>query len=112
MTDALTSAKAGLAAGIRSGWRSFLWMAQIVVPISLLVALLQWSGWLDKLDVVLAPLMAFLRLPPEAGLPIVTGMLVNIYAVLGAMTVIPFSAAQMTLVAVFSLIAHNLILEI
>jgi len=111
MTSVQDSLRTGLVAGIRSGWRSFVWMAQIVIPISVLVVALQWSGLLDKLDVVLAPLMALLRLPPEAGLPIVTGMLVNIYAVLGAMAVIPFTAGQMTLIAVFSLIAHNLILE-
>jgi len=86
-------------------------MAQILIPASLLVALLQWSGWLAVLDRVLGPLMSLLRLPPAAALPIITGALVNIYAVLGAITVIPFSTAQMTLIAIFSLICHNLILE-
>ena len=111
MTNARPPLNLGLFAGIRAGWRSFNWMAQIVIPISLLVALLQWSGWLDRIDVMLAPLMGFLRLPPEAALPIITGMLVNIYAVLASITVIPFSFPQMTLIAIFSLIAHNLILE-
>jgi len=103
--------KSSFTAGVLSGWRSFIWMAKIIVPTSLVVALLQWSGWLDRIDDILAPLMSLLRLPPEAALPILSGMLVNIYAVMGAITVIPFSPAQMTIIAIFSLIAHNLILE-
>jgi hypothetical protein len=103
--------KAALVAGLLSAWRSFIWMAKIVIPASLLVALLQWSGWLQELDHVLGPLMSLLRLPPAAALPIVTGALVNIYGVLAAITVMPFSYGQMTLIAVFSLICHNLILE-
>jgi hypothetical protein len=103
--------KAALVAGLRSAWRSFIWMAKIVIPASFVVALLQWSGWLAELDHVLRPLMSLLRLPPAAAIPLVTGALVNIYGVLAAITVIPFSVAQMTLIAVFSLICHNLILE-
>ena len=111
MSNSWSRLRSALFAGLLSGWRSFIWMARIVIPISLVVALLQWSGWLDRVDVVLAPLMNFLRLPPEAALAIITGMLVNIYGVMASITVIPFSFAQMTLIAIFSLIAHNLILE-
>ena len=111
MTSRGSPLHSGVLAGVRSGWRGFLWMAEIVIPVSLAVALLQWSGVLDKADAVLAPLMSFLRLPPEAAFPIISGMLVNIYAVLAALTVMHFSLAQMTLIAIFSLIAHNFILE-
>jgi hypothetical protein len=86
-------------------------MCEIVIPISFLVTLLQWSGWLDKIDFVLNPLMSFLHLPPEAALPIITGMLINIYAVIAVLTVLPFTVVQMTLIAIFTLICHNLIME-
>jgi len=86
-------------------------MCRIIIPVSLAVALLQWSGWLDTADVVLDPLMRLLNLPSEAALPIITGMLINIYAAIAIMTVLPFSIAQLTLIAVFTLIAHNLITE-
>ncbi|MFC1941969.1 iron transporter [Chloroflexota bacterium] len=97
--------------GIKKGWNTFLWMCKIVVPISLVVTLLQWTGWLNQLYIWLNPLMGLLDLPPEAMLPIVSGMLINNYAVIAIMTVIPFTAAQMTMIAIFSLIAHNLIME-
>ena len=73
--------------------------------------LLQWSGWLHHAEVVLQPLIGWLGLPSEAALPIISGMAINIYAAIATMTVIPFSTAQMTLIAVFVLIAHNLFME-
>ena len=55
--------------------------------------------------------MSLLNLPPEAALPIIIGALVNIYAVIAIITVIPFTVEQMTLIAIFTLIAHSLTME-
>lgn len=100
-----------LLAGIKRGWGSFIWIAQIIIPVSFLVTLLQWTGWLTSLDFLLDPLMRLLNLPPEAALPIISGMVINLYAGIAVMHAIPFTTGQMTLIAVFSLIAHNLIAE-
>jgi len=75
------------------------------------VTLLQWTGWLDELDFLLNPLMSLLNLPAEAALPIISGMLINLYAVVAIIAVVPFTTEQMTLIAVFNLIAHAFILE-
>jgi len=75
------------------------------------MTLIQWSGWLYQADFVLRPLTGWMNLPSEAVLPIISGMAINIYAAIATMTVIPFTTGQMTLIAVFSLIAHNLIAE-
>jgi Fe2+ transport system protein B len=103
--------KAGLVSGIKKGWHSFLWMAKILVPLSFAVALLNWSGWLIKVDFVLNPVMNLINLPSEAALPILSGFFINIYAVMAILLVVPFSTGQATLIAVFSMIAHNLITE-
>ncbi|MBI4266923.1 MAG: iron transporter [Chloroflexi bacterium] len=86
-------------------------MSKIVIPVSLAVSLLQWTEWLARLDFLLGPVMGLLNLPPAAALPIVSGMLINIYAVIAILAVIPFTLEQMTLIAIFTLIAHSLILE-
>lgn len=52
-----------------------------------------------------------MSLPAIAALPLLIGMLTNIYAAIAAMAVLPFSKDQMTLMAIFLLIAHNLIQE-
>ena len=111
LPDYKTRLKNALFAGIKRGWGSFVWICKIIIPVSLLVALLQWSGWLYKADVILNPLMGWLNLPSEAAIPIISGLVINLYATLATITIVPFTVGQMTLIAVFTLIAHNLIVE-
>ncbi|MBM4312353.1 MAG: iron transporter [Deltaproteobacteria bacterium] len=103
--------KAGIKAGLKRGWSGFVWMMKIIIPMSLLTAILDWSGVLHSLDFLLKPLMGFLSLPPTAALPLIIGMLSSVYGGIGAMAVLPFSTGQMTLIAVFILMCHALIQE-
>jgi Fe2+ transport system protein B len=103
--------KIGLQNGLKKGWSGFLWMMKIIIPISFLTAVLAWSGWLGKIDYLIAPLMGFLGLPAMAALPIIIGGLTGIYGGIAAMAVLPFTLAEMTLLANFLLICHNLIQE-
>jgi len=111
MGERMFSVRKGLISGFGKGWRGFLWMMKIIVPVSLLTSLLAWSGWMGKLDFLLQPLMALIGLPPMAALPLVIGMLGGIYGGIAAMVVLPFSPEQMTLLAIFLLMAHNMIQE-
>jgi len=111
MSSFRTQSKRGLSAGIKKGLSSFVWICKIIIPVSFLVALLQWTGWLHQIDFLLNPLTSLINLPAEAALPIITGMLVDIYAVIAIITVIPFTVEQMTLIAIFNMIAHSLIVE-
>jgi Fe2+ transport system protein B len=52
--------KQGLVAGIAKGWRGFVWMMKIVVPVSFFTAMLSWSGWMERLDFRDPPVMGFL----------------------------------------------------
>lgn len=101
----------GLFAGIRKGWNGFVWMIKILVPISLLTALLTWSGWIEKGQFIIQPVMDWLSLPAVAALPLMIGMLTGIYGGIAAMVVLPLTTEQMTLIAIFLLMAHNLIQE-
>ncbi len=101
----------GLRLGLRKGLSGFLWIMKILIPVSLFTALLAWTGWLGHLDFFLKPMMSILSLPAMATLPLLIGMLTGIYGGIAAMSVLPFSQDQMTLMAIFLLIAHNLIQE-
>ncbi|MCK4534981.1 MAG: hypothetical protein KAT81_05565 [Syntrophobacterales bacterium] len=103
--------KEGLSRGISKGWEGFVWMIEIILPVSFLTALLAWSGWMERVDFVIQPVMGFLSLPGIAALPLLMGALTGIYGGIASMAVLPLNAGQMTLIAVFLLIAHNLILE-
>ncbi len=52
--------------GFKKGLLGFLWIMKIILPVSLLIALVQWTGWLSYLEFILKPLMALINLPPEA----------------------------------------------
>ncbi len=111
MADLRSQLRTGIIAGIKRGWRSFLWISRIVIPVSLLTTLLVWSGLLEHLSFLFSPMMNFINLPFQAAIPIISGMLTNLYVAIAAMTAMPFSVEQMTLIAVFTLICHNLITE-
>jgi len=103
--------KEGLKSGLRKGLDGFVWIMEILIPVSIFTALIAWSGWLNSVDFLLQPIMSLLSLPAVAALPLLIGMLTNIYGGIAAMAVLPFSRDQMTLMAIFLLIAHNLIQE-
>jgi len=103
--------KYGFNTGLKKGWSGFIWMLKILVPISLFTALLIYSGWLDKIDFLIEPAMNFLSLPAIAALPLIIGLLTGIYAAVAAMMILPLTVSQMTLVAIFLLISHNMIQE-
>jgi hypothetical protein len=106
-----TLLKEGLLAGARKGWSGFVWMMKILVPISLLTAVLAWSGWIERGNFLIQPIMSWLNLPAMAAIPLLIGTLTGIYGAIAAMVVLPLTKGQMTLIAIFLLIAHNLIQE-
>ena len=100
-----------LTTGLAKGWSGFVWMLKILVPISLLTSLLAWSGWIYRLDFLLEPVMGVIGLPPVAALPFIAGLLAGPYGAIAAMAPLPLTIDQMTLLAIFLLISHNLIQE-
>ncbi|MBI9088942.1 MAG: iron transporter [Desulfobacterium sp.] len=98
-------------AGIFRGWSGYLWLLKILVPISFASFLLIWSGWLYTLDFLIQPVMGILSLPASAALPLIIGLFTGIYGAVAAMAVMPLTMDQMTLIAIFLLISHNLVQE-
>jgi hypothetical protein len=111
MSEFRTQLQTGVRIGIKKGWSSFVWICKIIVPVSFVVALIQWSGWLSHLDFLLHPLMSVINLPAAAALPIIVAMTVNFYAAIAIMVVLPFTIEQIILIALFTTIAHMLIVE-
>ena len=103
----MTLEEYGIRQGIGKGFKTYLWLMKVLVPISLGVVLLQWTGLLSYAEFVLKPLMALLRLPPEAALPLIAGLVAAPGAALATMVALPLTQAQMTLMAIFVLIAHG-----
>ena len=111
MVSSTCPIKSNFEHGFAKGWQGFLWMGKIILPVSFATFLLDYTGWLDRMDGLLEPLMGALHLPAMAALPLLAGLLTGIYGAIAAMSVLPFTIDQMTLMAVFLLIAHSLIQE-
>jgi hypothetical protein len=111
MSEFRIQLRAGLRTGSKKGWSNFVWICKIIIPVSFLAALLQWSGWLGRLDFLLHPLMSAINLPAAAALPIILAMTVSFYAGIAIIVAMPFTIAQVTLIGLFIAIAHMLIAE-
>ncbi|MCX7025968.1 MAG: transporter [Spirochaetes bacterium] len=88
-----------------------LFLLKIMVPTSLAVALLGWSGLLGYIAAFLAPLMRLIGLPGEAALVFISGALLNIYSAIAVMGTLSLTLKHATILAIMSLTAHNLIVE-
>lgn len=111
MNRHLPALGAAVSAGFKKGISGYVWMLKILIPVSFVTLLLDAGGWIGRLDFLLEPVMSVLGLPPMAALPLLVGLFTGIYGSVAAMMVLPFTPEQMTLMAVFLLISHNLIVE-
>ena len=101
----------GTITGIKKGWSGLIWLLKILVPVSFFTALLVHFGIIYKLDFLLTPVMNWLCLPASAALVLIIGLFTGIYGTVAALSVMAFSMDHMILMAVFTLISHNLIQE-
>jgi hypothetical protein len=107
----LPRVQAGTKAGLKKGWSGLIWLLKILVPISFLTALLVHFGIVYRLDFLLTPVMNWLSLPASAALVLIIGLFTGIYGTVAALSVMAFSMDHMILMAIFTLISHNLIQE-
>lgn len=91
--------------------KSALWILRLMIPISLGVVLLQYFGVIAVISHYTSPLFELVGLPGEAALVYITAALVNIYSAIAVISTFTFDERAITMLAISSLIAHNLIIE-
>jgi Fe2+ transport system protein B len=96
---------------VLAGIKTTLFLARIMIPVSLAVALLGWTGLLARLAGLLAPLMDMLGLPGEAALVLVSAVLLNVYSAIAVIETLALSMREITILAIMTVIAHNLPIE-
>jgi spore maturation protein SpmB len=99
-------------------WRSILKSIQvsgnvlvIMIPVSLGMTILQYTGILKHLAWLLSPVMRIVSLPGEASFALIMGALINIYAGIAVMGTLGLDAWSINIIAVMMLICHNLVVE-
>lgn len=97
--------------GALRGLRTAAWIVALVVPISLAVALLAWSGALARIAGFIAPVFGLFGVPEGTAIACVTGALVNCYSAIAAFSAIPLTGREVTILALMILVCHNLLVE-
>jgi len=97
--------------GARNAAGNAWFLLRIIVPVTLAVAILGWSGILEVLARLLAPAMGLLGLPGEASLVLISSMLLNIYSAIAVAGSLGLDLRAATILAIMCLTAHNLLVE-
>ena len=96
---------------IPSAVKTSLWFLKITIPISLVVTLLYHFGVLNLFSDLLSPAFSLIGLKGEAALVYISSAFLNVYSAIAVISSLNFTLREMTILAIMSLIAHNLIVE-
>ena len=86
-------------------------MLKLMIPISLIVTLLQHYSVLEQFASLLNPFFSYLGLPGTSAVIFVSGALAGTYAGIAAMTAIPLTMKQASILAVMIALCHALPME-
>lgn len=92
--------------------RMFLTIARIMVPVMIIIYVAERLGLIAWIGKIIAPSMAWLGLPPEAGIVWATTILTNLYGGMASLATlsgsIQLNAAGLSALGAMMLFAHNL----
>lgn len=94
----------------KAGKNSF-WLLKIILPVTLLVRFLQYSGLLGQLTVLLEPFFAIIGLPGETAVVFITSIFTPLYTSIALITTLSLGVREATILALMCLISHNLLVE-
>ena len=97
--------------GLRKSLQLLLMLVKIIIPVTCLVALLDYYGIIENIAVFFTPSMALFGLPGEATIALLLSFFVSFYAALGIITTMALNPQQITILAVMIGICHELPIE-
>jgi hypothetical protein len=87
------------------------WLFQWMVPLSLLVTLLDYSGALIIIADWVNPVFKLIGLSGQCSLVFITAGLLHIYSAIAVIASLSLNMREVTILAIMCLISHNLIIE-
>ena len=107
MVNLLEPVKKGLKKSLQLLWM----LTKIILPVSCMVAVLDYYGIINSIAGFFAPAMSLFGLPGEATIALLLSFFVSFYAALGVITTLTLDAQQITVLAVMIGICHELPVE-
>jgi hypothetical protein len=103
----VVSMKKGLLVGLKTTWT----LGKIIFPITLIMAILQYTPILPWLAKAITPFMQLFGLTGDAAIPLVLGYFLNLYAAIGAILTLHLTVKEVFILAIMLSFAHNLLVE-
>ncbi|RUT79281.1 nucleoside recognition domain-containing protein [Ancylomarina longa] len=87
------------------------WLLSIMLPVSFVVLLLNYSGVLAAISSCLTPAFELIGLPGESAFVLITSIFTNIYTAIAVITSLELHGRVVTILAVMCLVSHGFMIE-
>jgi hypothetical protein len=101
------SVKRGFIVGLKTTYT----LGKIIFPVTVIVALLQYTPILPWVMKLIEPLMGLVGLSGDAAIPLVLGTFLNLYGAIGAILTLDLTVKEVFIIAVMLSFSHNLLIE-
>jgi len=98
-------------AALPAAFKSARWLLSLMIPISLVVELLKFTGILAIISGYLNPVFQLLGLSGQCAFVFLTSITLNIYSAIAVISTLPLTMREITIMAFMCLVSHNLIME-
>lgn len=101
-----------LLSGIKDAIKTSLGIFKIMLPVSLLVAILNYLGVVDRLSIFLQPIASLLGLSGQSVLVLLSGYLINTYSAIALMISLALPMKEIAILSAMILLSHTLPVEL
>ena len=91
--------------------RTIWWLLKIIIPISLFVSVLQYTGIINLMAIYLTPLFSMIGLPGESAIVFISSIFLSLYAPIAIIATLDLEMREITILAIMCLISHNMFVE-
>ncbi len=91
--------------------RSAAWLMRFMIPVTFVVSMLDYAGVVEVMSKYIEPVFAYAGLDARGVLVFLTAVFASIYSAIAVMATLAIDYRMAIILAVMSLIAHNLIVE-
>lgn len=97
--------------GLPKARKTIIWLLKLILPISLAVQLLMFSGILNYFALILNPVFKAVGLPGASAIAFVCSLFLPLYAPIAIIGTMGLTIREMTILAIMCLISHNTLVE-
>lgn len=111
MSETSQRALSAVKSGLPKAKKTIFWLLKLILPISLGVQLLMYTGLLDYFASYLNPVFQAIGLPGSSAIAFVSSLFLPLYAPIAIITTLGLTIRETTILAIMCLISHNTLVE-